>query len=165
MDDCDALSTTKVYEIKILNFFNNDEYIIYQASIKNFITNTTHTIHFRYRTLKRFHSKLVEKLNASSNKKLIPQFPKTNSFFLFNRTNKNLKLLMDRKKELEYYLNTIMNMTEFRGSKFVKNLLRQGTELNENNMRRSRSQSSCKDREKKNHSYQKYSPPNFFSQV
>lgn len=67
----------------------------------------------------------------------LPQFPKTNSFFFFNRTNRDLKLLVDRKNELEYYLDKVINMPRLRGSKFIRNLIKQGSQYNKNDRRRS----------------------------
>lgn len=53
--DCEDVITSKMYEVKIINFFNTGEYVIYQATIRNLTSTSTHMIYFRYKTLKRFH--------------------------------------------------------------------------------------------------------------
>ena len=50
-NEYDDVITSKMYEVKIINFFNNGEYVIYQASIRNLTSTSTHTIYFRYKTL------------------------------------------------------------------------------------------------------------------
>jgi len=39
----------------------------------------------------------------------LPEFPKTKSFGLWNRTNDDPKLIQERIRELEYYLVKILN--------------------------------------------------------
>ena len=58
-NECGDIINSKMYEVKITNFVHIGEYVIYEASIRNLTTCSTHTIHFRYKTLKKFHKQII----------------------------------------------------------------------------------------------------------
>lgn len=53
--------------------------------------------------------------NYCSKNYMFPDFPKTNSFGLWNKTNKNPRKIEDRKRELEFYFKKLLNDPHVRG--------------------------------------------------
>lgn len=81
------------YSITIDDYFHEENYVVYAATILDQCFNYQYKFCFRYKTLKNIHQKLLKTENI---KLLVPEFPKTRSFLFVNRTNRSSKNIQDR---------------------------------------------------------------------
>jgi len=66
--------------------------------IKDLAMGNIENIVFRFSEIKKFHDDLLKKYKL--NKDRLPDFPKKNSFGLWNRTNRNSRMIDDRRRDL-----------------------------------------------------------------
>lgn len=95
----------KRYLVKIPYFYKAEGHIVYQTDILDSAYNRRYVLFFRFKTLRNFH----QQLEKQAGENIIPEYPKTNSFGLWHRTNRNLPLIKQRVRELEYYLTQVLN--------------------------------------------------------
>ena len=66
--------------------------------IKDLAMGNIKNIVFRFSEIQKFHDDLLKK--HKFNKDRLPEFPKKNSFGLWNRTNSSSRMIDDRKRDL-----------------------------------------------------------------
>ena len=82
------------YEIAIKNHTKRDSTVLYEVLIFDLIFRQESKLIIRFKELKKFHEKLeLLALNCS-----LPDFPKTNSFVFWNKTNDSEKKISERKR-------------------------------------------------------------------
>lgn len=82
----------KRYVVRIPSFHKSDGHIVYETQILDSAYLRKYTFYFRFKMLRNFHKKLVKQAGSAP----IPEYPKTNSFGFFHRTNQNLTLIKER---------------------------------------------------------------------
>lgn len=91
------LSNDVRYDVK-LNYYKVTSYVLYEMVIHDLAMGKSQNIAFRFSEIKKFHEELIKKYKL--NKDRLPEFPKKNSFGLWNRTNSNSRMIDDRKRDL-----------------------------------------------------------------
>ena len=91
------LSNDVRYDVK-LNYYKVTSYVLYEMVIHDLAMGKSQNIAFRFSEIKKFHEELIKKYKL--NKDRLPEFPKKNSFGLWNRTNRNSRMIDDRKRDL-----------------------------------------------------------------
>lgn len=100
---------------------------MYQISIVDLAIGINYQARFRFSEIKKLHEELVNKYKAL--KDVFPELPRTNSFCLWNRTNKDHRKIEDRRRELEFYLNRTVNSAVLRNLPEIKGLLINGSKV------------------------------------
>lgn len=73
-------------------------------------------IYARFSEIKKFH----EKMGKFADQSQIPEFPKRNSIMFWNHTNKDCRMIDERRRELEYYFTKLLNNEKLGGLKLLK---------------------------------------------
>ena len=89
----DIINNGERYSVTIQDFFRENNYILYIVKIIDQCFNSLYCLCFRYKSLKKMHENLFKE---ESLKLILPEFPKTRSFFFMNKTNKNTRNIKDR---------------------------------------------------------------------
>jgi hypothetical protein len=56
----------------------------------------THSLYFRFKALKKLHKQILKHTDAEN----VPEFPKTKSWGLWNKTNEDPKMIQERIRDL-----------------------------------------------------------------
>ena len=91
--------------LEVSNYHRENDHIIYEVHIYDTAFSLNHSLFFRFKSLRNFHLQLAKEVG----KERLPEFPKTNSFVFWNRTNHTLTLIKERMRGLEYYLLKLLN--------------------------------------------------------
>lgn len=103
-----VLNNGQRYSIALQDYHKENNYVIYEASIFDTAFALPYKLYFRYSSLRKLH----KQMEKSSKRHQLPEFPITRSFGFWNRTNKDTSRIMDRMRELEYYLTKLLNNGE-----------------------------------------------------
>jgi hypothetical protein len=101
-----VINNGRRYEVTIPSYFKEQDYIIYEAVIFDTAFALTYPLYFRFKTLKKLHQQMMKQKESDN----LPEFPRTKSFALWNKTNEDPKLIQDRIRDLEYYLTKLLNI-------------------------------------------------------
>lgn len=93
------------YEVTIPKYSREQDYILYEAIILDTAFSLPSTFSFRFKTLKKLHEQMIKQKTNDA----LPEFPRTKSFALWNRTNEDPKMIQERIRDLEYYLTKLLN--------------------------------------------------------
>lgn len=104
------------YEVMISSHQKNSSYIVYEIQIMDLAFQNTSIIYRRYKELKKFHEALINLPLCE----LVPEFPKTHSLLFWNKTNEDPKKISERKREITFYLEKVLNIPQLRGHRLVK---------------------------------------------
>lgn len=119
----DPIRNDTRYEISVKNFRVKSN-IVYEIIIFDLGLKREHKLFLRFSQLKKFHDVLLK--SYADHKALLPEFPKTNSFGFWNKTNNDHRKIEDRRRELEFYFTKLLNDPISRGWKEVRNFVRFG---------------------------------------
>lgn len=114
----------------ILNHFKTKECIIYEANIVDIAFHRPYKLYFRYKSLHELDRRLRQAMKREDawERCELAEFPKgKSSFGLWNRTNKDTKLIDIRKRELEFYMNKLLNnqtLQHFEQLRYIRSKLR-----------------------------------------
>lgn len=87
-----VVNNQKRYAVRIPYFYKHNDHILYQAEICDCAFFHKYTLTFRFKTLKNLHMMLLKKVSPGE----LPEYPKTNSLWFWNRTNDSLTLIKER---------------------------------------------------------------------
>lgn len=81
-----------------LSTYRHSENIFYTVAIMDLAIGVKYEVKFRFSEIKKMHEELMKKYKTI--KDIFPELPKTNSFCLWNRTNKDHRKIEERRREL-----------------------------------------------------------------
>lgn len=112
----------------IMSTIRDRDYIIYQITVIDLAIGVRYELAFRFSEVKKLHESLVK--NHREVREVLPLLPRTHSIGIFNRTNKDHRKIEERRRELEFYFDKLLNNPVLRRLSAIKTLLAKADKLN-----------------------------------